>query len=87
MTEKVRQARHPRGQAPAGSWPRLLSRIRRDEGYLAYRKACNRHTRYDDEATADLQALALAAMLLDEEHFPRDAERTTQRVGQRPGRS
>ena len=44
----------------------LVSRIRRDEGYLAYRKACNRRTRYDDQVTADLQALALAACWLSE---------------------
>src|SRR5262249_20314827 len=44
----------------------LVSRIRRDEGYLAYRKACNRRTRYDDQVTADMGALALAACWLSE---------------------
>jgi len=27
----------------------LISRVRRDQGYLAYRKACNRQTRYDGQ--------------------------------------
>jgi hypothetical protein len=52
----------------------LVSRIRRDEGYLAYRKACNRRTRYDDQVTSDLRALALAAVLLED-----DAEALTPR--------
>jgi hypothetical protein len=43
----------------------LVSRIRRDEGYLAYRKACNRRTRYDEQVTSDLCALALAAVWLE----------------------
>jgi hypothetical protein len=38
----------------------LIGRIRRDRGYLAYRKACNRRTRYDDQVQHDLRALALA---------------------------
>jgi hypothetical protein len=66
---------------------RLVSRIRRDEGYLADRKACNRHTRYDDEVTADLHALALAAVLLGEEGHRSNVERVAQRVGERSGRS
>jgi len=45
----------------------LVSRIRRDEGYLAYRKACNRRTRYDQQVLADMRALALAAVLLQEQ--------------------
>lgn len=44
----------------------LVSRIKRDQGYLAYRKACNRRTTYDDRVLADMRALALAAVLLDE---------------------
>ncbi|HEV8192304.1 MAG TPA: hypothetical protein VGP82_12625, partial [Ktedonobacterales bacterium] len=28
---------------------RLIGRIRRDRRYLAYRKACNRRTSYDDQ--------------------------------------
>src|SRR5262245_54459145 len=44
----------------------LASRIRRDQGYLAYQKACNRRTRYDDQVQQDLRALALAACLLNE---------------------
>ena len=63
----------------------LLSRIRRDESYLAYRKACHRHTRYDDEMTADLRALALAAVLLGEEGHHGDADSAVRREGQRPG--
>ena len=46
----------------------LVSRIRRDQGYLAYRKACNRRTGYDDQVLADMRALALAAVLLDEDN-------------------
>ena len=42
----------------------LIERIERDVQYLAYRKACRRHTRYDDQVTADLRALALAACWL-----------------------
>jgi len=44
----------------------LQSRIRRDEGYLAYRKAAKRHTSYDDQVEADLRAMALAICYLDE---------------------
>src|SRR5262245_17170428 len=44
----------------------LIGRIERDVHYLAYRKACHRHTRYDDQVTADLRALALAACWLEE---------------------
>jgi hypothetical protein len=44
----------------------LIGRIERDAHYLAYRKACHRHTRYDDQVTADLRALALAACWLAE---------------------
>jgi hypothetical protein len=42
----------------------LVSRIKRDQGYLAYRKASGRKTRYDEQVTSDLQALALAAVFL-----------------------
>src|SRR5215813_9854848 len=45
----------------------LISRISRDRRYLAYRKACNRRTSYDDQVQQDIRALALAAVLLDEE--------------------
>ena len=45
----------------------LVSRIRRDEGYLAYRKACYRRTSYDEQVLADMRALALAAVLLKDE--------------------
>jgi hypothetical protein len=45
----------------------LISRIERDQGYLAYRKACNRCTRYDDQVQQDMRVLALAAVLLSEE--------------------
>jgi hypothetical protein len=51
-----------REQAIAG----LVSRIKRDQGYLAYRKACNRRTSYDDQVQQDMRALALAAVLLEE---------------------
>jgi hypothetical protein len=43
----------------------LASRIKRDEGYLAYRRASGRRTRYDEQVTSDLRALALAAVLLE----------------------
>ncbi|HEV8194366.1 MAG TPA: hypothetical protein VGP82_23185 [Ktedonobacterales bacterium] len=43
----------------------LLSRIKRDQGYLAYRKACHRRTRYDEQVQQDLRALALAACWLE----------------------
>ena len=38
----------------------LISRISRDRRYLAYRKACNRRTSYDDQVQQDMRALALA---------------------------
>jgi hypothetical protein len=43
----------------------LVSRIKRDQGYLAYRKATGRKTRYDEQVTSDLRALALATVLLE----------------------
>src|SRR5262249_11986005 len=43
----------------------LISRIRRDRRYLAYRKACNRRTSYADQVQHDMRALALAAVWLD----------------------
>lgn len=49
-----------REQAIAG----LISHIRRDQGYLAHRKACNRRTSFDDQVQQDMRALALAAVLL-----------------------
>lgn len=52
-----------REQAIAG----LISRIKRDQGYLAYRKACNRRTSYDDQVQHDMHALALAAVLLQDQ--------------------
>jgi hypothetical protein len=51
-----------REQAIAG----LISRIKRDQGYLGYRKACNRRTSYDDQVQQDIRTLALAAVLLEE---------------------
>jgi hypothetical protein len=45
----------------------LISRIRRDEGYLAYRLATGRRTTYDDQVKADMRALALAACRLEDE--------------------
>jgi hypothetical protein len=44
----------------------LVSRIRRDEGYLAYRRATRRRTAYDDQVKADIRALALAACWLED---------------------
>ncbi|HEV8191273.1 MAG TPA: hypothetical protein VGP82_07285 [Ktedonobacterales bacterium] len=44
----------------------LIGRISRDRRYLAYRKACNRRTGYDDQVQQDMRALALAACWLDE---------------------
>jgi hypothetical protein len=48
----------------------LLGRIRRDEGYLAYRKTAKKHTSYDDQVEADLRALALAICYLEEPARP-----------------
>src|SRR5690242_20363431 len=45
----------------------LIGRIKRDQGYLAYRKACNRRTSYDGQVQQDIRALALAAVLLQDE--------------------
>jgi hypothetical protein len=45
----------------------LIGRITRDEQYLAYRRACRRRTRYDNQVEADLRALALAVCWLGEE--------------------
>ena len=42
----------------------IIKRIRRDEGYLAYRRASGRRTSYNELVTADLQELSLAAVLL-----------------------
>jgi hypothetical protein len=44
----------------------LIGRIKRDQGYLAYRKACNRRTSYDGQVQQDMRALALAACWLEE---------------------
>lgn len=44
----------------------LISRIKRDRRYLAYHKACNRHTSYDDQVQLDMRVLALAATLLED---------------------
>ena len=45
----------------------LIGRVKRDQGYLAYRKACNRRTSYDGQVQQDIRALALAACWLEEE--------------------
>ena len=42
----------------------LISRIRRDVRYLAYRRASGRRTRYDDQVRSDLRTLALAVCWL-----------------------
>ena len=44
----------------------LISRIQRDDGYLAYRRACERRTSYDAQVHSDMRALPLAACWLDE---------------------
>ena len=44
----------------------LIGRISRDRKYLAYRKACNRRTSYDDQVQQDMRALALAVCWLTE---------------------
>jgi hypothetical protein len=44
----------------------LVDRIRRDEGYLAYRRASGRRMSYDELVTADLRALTLAACWLED---------------------
>ena len=45
----------------------LVSRIRRDEGYLAYRRATGRRASYDEQVQADMRALALAACWREDE--------------------
>lgn len=45
----------------------LIVRIKRDQGYLAYRKDCNRRTSYDTQVQSDMRALALAACWLEEQ--------------------
>src|SRR5262249_21642978 len=59
----------------------LVSRIRRDESYLAYRKASNRRTRYDDQVQQDMRALALAAVLLEEPAQGKGTDKPTRRIG------
>ena len=60
------------GDALMDGWTRdrviaaLISRIRRDEGYLAYRKASGRKTGYDRQVQTDMRASALAAVWLEE---------------------
>ena len=60
------------GEALLDGWTRerviaaLISRIRRDDGYLAYRRACGRRTGYDEQVRADMRALALAAVWLED---------------------
>jgi len=54
------------GMTREGVIAQLVSRIKRDQGYLAYRKASGRKTRYDEQVTSDMRALALAAVLLEE---------------------
>ena len=44
----------------------LISRVKRDQGYLAYRKACNRRTSYDSQVQQDIRALSLAAVWLED---------------------
>jgi hypothetical protein len=44
----------------------LVSGIKCDQGYLAYRKASRRKTRYDDQVTHDRRAIALAVCWLQE---------------------
>jgi hypothetical protein len=63
----------------------LISRIRRDRRYLAYRKACNRRTSYDDEVQQDMQALALAACWLDEARVAGGVFRVDQRQQRQDG--
>jgi hypothetical protein len=45
----------------------LVDRIRRDGGYLVYRRASGRRTSYDELVAADLRVLALAACWLKDE--------------------
>src|SRR5260370_774225 len=56
----------------------LIGRIERDVHYLAYRRACRRHMRYDDQVTADLRARALPAGWLSE------SSTSAPPLGQRP---
>jgi hypothetical protein len=59
----------------------LIGRVKRDQGYLAYRKACNRRTSYDSQVQQDMRALALAAVLLEEQ---RGVEQTGSVLETRP---
>jgi hypothetical protein len=60
------------GEALLEGWTRervieaLIGRVRRDEGYLAYRRACGRRTSYDEQVQADMRALALTACWLEQ---------------------
>ncbi len=45
----------------------LIGRVKRDQGYLTYRKACNRRTSYDCQVQQDIRVLSLAAVWLAEE--------------------
>src|SRR5262249_21897788 len=58
----------------------LIGRVERDVHYLAYRKACHRHTRYDDQATTDLRAWRLRRA------GSRSFQRPRQRWARRPPR-
>jgi hypothetical protein len=49
----------------------LISRIMRDQGYLAYRKACNRRTGYDNQVQQDMRALALACLAARRDRYAR----------------
>jgi hypothetical protein len=55
------------------------SRLTLEPVVLAYRKACNRRTSYDDQVLADLRALALAVVLLEASHdIPKPAASSCQ---------
>jgi len=54
------------GLTREGVIAQLIGRIRRDQGYLAYRRASGRRTRYDEQVTSGLRAIALAVCWLEE---------------------
>jgi hypothetical protein len=52
----------------------LIARIQRDERYLAYRKAYNRRTSYDEQVQADMRALALATVWLQDDQSSQEKQ-------------
>jgi hypothetical protein len=64
-------------EKPLDSSRGVVTRIRRDEAYLRYRRGNRMRTRFDEETEQDLRVLALAACYLEEDGLHLPAERTT----------